>query len=261
MHIAKDERTDAMKRQDQDDPALHNAFSADYEDAAPRTRRRIDASTLYRNVFALLALSAAGFYVLTHRADLRQPLTPQLSSPQAQIAASPTNVAAPTVQTFNAPDHAPQTLANCIKPGNVIDASVINCRYGELPRPTQRPDAQGMVSAEYLAQYKANTTNRQTGTSRNLDQGTHSAWVRQWDGRGIYLAQWTTYGNRINGSSVCANHRSGSIEYRECRKGAKVYFKEQCREWEKRWESGREDLSKAMEERYCSAANGFGPMG
>ncbi len=250
-----------MKRQDQDDPALNNAFSADYEDAAPRTRRRLDASTLYRNVFALLALLAAGFYVVTHRADLSRPLASQPPNPQTQLASAPSSIDTPTAQAIKAPDQAAQTLSQCIKPGNVIDASVINCRYGELPRPTERPDAQGMVSAEYLAQYKANTTHRQTGTSRSLDQGTDSAWVHQWDGRGSYLAQWTTYGNRINGSSVCANHRSGSIEYRECRKGAKVYFKEQCREWEKRWESGREDLSKAMEERYCSAGNGFGPMG
>lgn len=253
-----------MKRQDQDDLNPHDSFSADYGDAAPRTRRRKDDSTLYRNVFALLALFAVGFYLLTHRSDLSQPLTAQSIVPRPttqQPIITPPPIAQP-IQTINIPIRAPQTaLADCIKPGNVIDTSVITCRYGEIPRPSQKQDAQGMVSAEYMAQYEADKTNRQNRPSRNVDQGTHSAWVHQWDGRGSYLAQWTTYGNQIDGSSVCANHRSGSIEYRECRKGTKVYFKDQCREWEKRWESGRQDLSKAMEERYCSAANGFGPMG
>ncbi|MDH4609833.1 hypothetical protein E8F12_14910 [Pseudomonas sp. BN102] len=36
------------------------------------------------------------------------------------------------------------------------------------------------------------------------------------------------FNNRIDGASVCANHKRGSIDYRECRKGAKQFFKEKC---------------------------------
>ncbi|WP_219062896.1 hypothetical protein [Pseudomonas sp. UMAB-08] len=257
-----------MKRQNQDDFTPHDDFSADYNDAPPGLRRKknLTTSTLYRNVFALLALFTVVIYLLTHRPDFSLPLTARstgVQAPMTQPPRPPGDIASvtPTIQTINAPARAPQALADCIKPGNVIDASVVTCRYGEFPPPSQKQHAQGMVSAEYLAQYEADKTNRQNRPRGNVDQGVNQAWVRQWDGRGSYLAQWTTYGNRIDGSSVCGNHRSGSIDYRECRKGAKVYFKEECRAWGKRWESGRADLSKAMEERYCSAANGFSPMG
>jgi hypothetical protein len=257
-----------MKRHNQDDCPPHDGFSADYNDAPPRLRHKkiLTASTLYRNVFALLALFTVVIYLLTHSSDFGLPLTARSTDVQAPIAQPPTppsDIASvtPTIQTINAPARAPQALADCIKPGNVIDASVVTCRYGEFPQPSQKQHVQGMVSAEYLAQYKTDKTNRQNRPGRNVGQGINQAWVRQWDGRGSYLAQWITYGNRIDGSSVCGNHRSGSIEYRECRKGAKVYFKEECRAWGKRWESGRADLSKAMQERYCSAANGFSPTG
>lgn len=86
-------------------------------------------------------------------------------------------------------------------------------------------------------------------------------WVRKWSGGGQYLAAWKVFNNRIDGASVCANHKRGSIDYRECRKGAKQFFKEQCRAWELRWESDREAWSKKMEQRYCSSGNGFSPMG
>lgn len=259
-----------MKRQNQDDFITHDDVSADYNDAPLGLRRKksLTASTLYRNVFALLVFFTVVIYLLTHSSDFRLPLTARPYDVQAPIAQPPTlpigdNIASvtPMTQTINAPARAPQALADCIKPGNVIDSSVVTCRYGEFPQPSQKQHAQGMVSAEYLAQYNTDQTNRQSRARHNVDQGINQARVSQWDGRGSYLAQWTTYGNRIDGSSVCGNHRSGSIEYRECRKGAKEYFKEECRAWGKRWESDRADLSKAMEQRYCSAANGFSPMG
>lgn len=40
--------------------------------------------------------------------------------------------------------------------------------------------------------------------------------------------QWTEVNGAIDWSSVCSNYRSGSIEYRDCRKGAKVAFKNMC---------------------------------
>lgn len=259
-----------MKHQNQDDFITRDDVSADYNDAPLGLRRKksLTASTLYRNVFALLVFFTIAVYLLTHSYDFRLPLTARQYDVQAPIAQPSTppigdNIASvtPMTQTINAPARAPQALADCIKSGNLIDSSVVTCRYGEFPQPSQKQHAQGMVSAEYLAQYETDQTNRQNRPRHNVDQGINQAWVRQWDGRGRYLAQWTTYGNRIDGSSVCGNHRSGSIEYRECRKGAKEYFKEECRAWGKRWESGRADLSKAMEQRYCSAANGFSPMG
>lgn len=85
--------------------------------------------------------------------------------------------------------------------------------------------------------------------------------ISSWDHKAIYMAAWDIIDNRIDGGSVCANYRSGSIEYRECRKGAKQYFYEECRRWHARYERDRKLNSDRMRERYCSAANSFSPMG
>ncbi|MFS6897500.1 hypothetical protein ABMZ29_21260, partial [Pseudomonas aeruginosa] len=65
----------------------------------------------------------------------------------------------------------------------------------------------------------------------------------------------------IDGSSVCANHRRGSIDYRECRKAAKQHFHEQCRIWRARYDNDRKVSSDRMKMRYCTAASSFNPMG
>lgn len=44
--------------------------------------------------------------------------------------------------------------------------------------------------------------------------------------RGVF--QWVDVNGSIEWGSVCRNYRSGSIEYRDCRKGAKVAFREMC---------------------------------
>ena len=48
----------------------------------------------------------------------------------------------------------PLPLNDCIKDANVIDESVVRCRYGELPvaqeDPAEQAEPQGMVSAAYL---------------------------------------------------------------------------------------------------------------
>lgn len=183
------------------------------------------------------------------------PSLPPSTAP-ARIAQQP----APRVTdnpVYAAPPH--QSLADCIKPGNLIDESVINCRYGELPRAHNHTPRQGMVSAEYLAQFKANA--RPTPNRRSAQRDNTQQWIRKWDGKGQYLAQWQSINNRIDGSSVCSNHRKGSIDYRECRKAAKVHFREQCRAWQNSSSRNPDEHSKQMEHRYCSAANGFSPMG
>ena len=167
-----------MKLHNQDDFTPHDDFSANYNDAPPGLRRKknITASTLYRNVFALLALFTVVIYLLTHRSDFGLPLTARSVDVQVPIAQPPTapdDIASvtPTFQTINVPARAPQALTDCIKPGNVIDASVVTCRYGEFPQPSQKQHAQGMVSAEYLAQYETDKINRRNRPGRNIDQG------------------------------------------------------------------------------------------
>ena len=106
-----------------------------------------------------------------------------------------------------------------------------------------------MVSAEYMAQYKAGQEERPV--RRAVSGGFESHRIKGWDGGGPYRASWTVSDNRVDYGSVCTGYRSGSIEYRECRKGAKQWFKEQC----------RVERNPALRERYCSAGSGFSPMG
>ncbi|MEQ9727949.1 hypothetical protein ABRP29_20135 [Pseudomonas sp. WHRI 8822A] len=77
--------------------------------------------------------------------------------------------------------------------------------------------------------------------------------VMGWDNK-VYYAAWEVIDNVIDGGSVCATYNKGSFEYRECRKGAKQFFHEQCRP------SGNVK-SDRLRQRYCSAASGFNPAG
>ncbi|QFT22352.1 hypothetical protein FIV02_12290 [Pseudomonas sp. THAF187a] len=86
-------------------------------------------------------------------------------------------------------------------------------------------------------------------------------WIRSWNGGSKYLAEWVAINNYIDGSSVCANHRRGSIDYRECRKAAKQHFHEECKTWRAKYDSDRKAYSDRMKTRYCSAASSFNPMG
>jgi len=147
-----------------------------------------------------------------------------------------------------------QTLSECLGDTKDITEDVLRCRFGEVPRPrAQDEPRRGMVSAEYLASYKVEQAAlRATGdVAQNAVSESH--WIKGWDGKGGYRATWKVEGNAINSSSVCLNHGRGSIEYRECRKGAKQWFKDQCR--------AAGDGSGAAKRRYCLAASSFSPMG
>lgn len=165
------------------------------------------------------------------------------SAAQAEVQAQPVSV---------------QPLDNCIKDGNVIDESVLNCRFGQVPRPALTEPAKGMVSNRYMADFKS-------GAGRKEEQRTSKAYtlatmsIREWDGSDRYRAQWRIYDNRIDQDSVCANFLSGSVERRECRKSAQVHFKELCREWGKRAARDRDDKSTSAEQRYCEVASSFSP--
>jgi hypothetical protein len=275
-----------MQHQDWERDSRQKPLRAHRDDALSvndwlRQQQRPKPSAFWRfaNVLGVLGVLALAAYLLVEHNGLNQMLqrqtqglldpTASTNAPAANIPTSAPATRIPQQLEPLAPDnltYAPlpsgQPLANCIKPGNLIDSSVVNCRYGELPRATESAPSQGMVSAEYLAQYQADKANGNSAASRqSADRDSTQEWIRKWDGNGQYLAQWQSINNRIDSSSVCSNHKRGSIDYRGCRKAAKVHFREQCRAWELRSERDGEDTSKRMEQRYCSAANGFSPMG
>lgn len=192
------------------------------------------------------------------------------SSPLADVPAhSPSVPPSPAIAHQPALSVEPnrRSLRDCLNGGNVIDESVIRCQNGgELPskrNPQSNAEPRGMVSPEYLAKFQAERNQRisQHGSTRNIAQERDSKWIKSWDGSSSYVAEWVVVNNVIDGGIVCGNHRWGSIEYRECRKGAKVFFREQCRAWGDRAARDRKEWSFKMKDRYCTAESSFSPMG
>lgn len=194
-----------------------------------------------------------------------QPLPVAASVPASEPVPAPS--APPAVQqvAFTAsqpvaqesPPVSAQPLDNCIKHGNVIDESVLNCRFGETPRPAPAPASQGMVSDRYLAEFKSGASRKEEPRRRLYTQV--SMTIREWDGSDRYRAQWRQYDNRIDQDSVCENFTRASVERRECRKAAQVHFKELCREWTRRAARDRDEKSVDARERYCEVASSFTP--
>lgn len=117
-----------------------------------------------------------------------------------------------------------------------------------------------VVSTEGIRQsaaYRDQTPQRVTRT-RQIEHDGH--WVDKWSGGARYYAKWMVVNNNIDSSSVCTNHKRGSVDYRECRKGAKQFFKEQCKAWRSSYDADQA-WNERMKIRYCSAANSFSPMG
>lgn len=244
---------------DKDSLQSYEQVSVDADDVRSARYRNSDRpSPVYRYSFALLTVIAAVGYVLFNSSELLRSAVNQVTAPRKPLPIqSASSNPVPPIYTADALI-APRPLADCIKPDNIIDEAVATCRYGHFPRAVHNPSAQGMVSASYMATYQAGQ--QPARSKRVTTENVEKATVWQWDGKRTYAAQWLISENRIDGSSVCANYRRGSIDYRECRKGAKIYFREKCREWGKRRSSNQTDTNKMVEQRFCSAGEGFNPL-
>lgn len=225
---------------------LRERFTAEQEDRPQRRRRhKTTSSDVFRNVSLILFVALVAVWLFNRTGSVPPfPKVAEHPAPPIQPL-RPAPISAPAAATTSIK---PQPLSECMKADNVIDESVVTCRYGRYPSPQEKPDVQGMVSAQYMEKFKA----QQQRVAVRHEQFVEPFWIRQWDGRATHLAQWSVTDNQIDSTSVCANHRRGSISYRECRKGVKVWFKEQCR-------NGRN--GEAAHSRYCSAASSFSPMG
>ncbi|MGI4837273.1 MAG: hypothetical protein ACRYF9_06610 [Janthinobacterium lividum] len=168
-------------------------------------------------------------------------LAPVVTAPRAQADATPAK---------------PQPLDDCLKNGTAINDEVAKCRFGAVPKPDPAPtSAQGMVSARYMAQYKADQVRPVTRQGKPYQVATVE--IREWKGRNRYRAQWKIVDNEIDNASVCTNFPSDTVEHRECRRAAVVYFKEACQEWTKRADHENDDQTLAARQRYCLATKTF----
>ncbi|WP_282876236.1 hypothetical protein [Pseudomonas peli] len=124
---------------------------------------------------------------------------------------------------------------------------------------TPKQPANIFTPTDYKQVASVSTSNERKSKPVRREQT--AKWIKGWNGGTNYLAEWVAVNNYIDSTSVCANHRRGSIDYRECRKAAKQHYHEECRKWRVKYENDRKDHSSRMEQRYCSAASSFSPMG
>lgn len=181
-------------------------------------------------------------------------------APAAQPVAQHIDISLPKSPVTSAPPApaAPQPLDKCLKQGNVIDQSVADCRFGESGQLDANVNsASSMVSAQYMADFKS--SQNRTVARHPKPYQVAIVTLREWDGRNAYRAMWRISDNVIDNNSVCGNFSAGSIERRECRRAAEVYFKEQCKEWGRRVESNNDEAGKVAQTRYCTATKTFDP--
>ncbi|MNQ52312.1 hypothetical protein D3C85_663210 [compost metagenome] len=82
-------------------------------------------------------------------------------------------------------------------------------------------------------------------TAKSVTRSAKWSWQsRQTVERGTF--QWRERDGRIDYASVCMNEKTGSLRYRECRKGAKPAFARLCK-------SGRNPAA-------CHAQNNYSPL-
>lgn len=242
----------------------------------PAAARRTPAKPRSGNASALLmaglALLALLVYIVIARGRGEPPSTLPIAaldasaSTQAATAPDPapttsTSLVLPEVVTQQAqastvPVANPQPLDNCLKNGTVMNDEVAKCRFGSAPKPeVATVPAQGMVSARYMAQFKAEQAHPAHSSGRAYTLATVE--IREYKGRNRYRAQWKVVDNEIDNASVCANFPGDSVEHRECRKAAEVYFKESCQEWSKRANNERDPKTQEAQQRYCLANKTF----
>lgn len=232
-------------------------MKADWDDAPQHLKRRHPEAGKWVIAITLgVAFTALAVYVADNKLEF---------PPKPQMAQSPPTESYTPAYDFDEPVSPPKQTPEQLFWDDV------NARNREQPQPKQTvyndtnyvpKDAANVVSMEAVRQSEAyrNPTTSSSQKSRNSIERT-GAWVDKWSGGARYYAEWTIINNYIDDTSVCANHKRGSIDYRECRKGAKQFFKEECRSWEGRWQSDRKPNSDWMKQRYCSAASSFSPMG
>lgn len=231
---------------------------------------RKSRSSAYAWLIATLLLVGVGAYAVNQRGKSLKP-PPELQTihtliePAEPLVQSPSAAeeAAAPAKRYVAPEvvrHEPlapvQPLDQCMKNGNVIDENVLNCRFGQVPRPTEREAAKGMVSAHYMADFKSDTAHAQ-GARPGKVFTTVSVSFRAIDSRSRYHADFRMFNNHIDNNSVCMNFSKATAEHRECRRAAVVFFKESCLDWSKRSAKDRDEQSQQTRDRYCEASRTF----
>ncbi|MCY1283952.1 hypothetical protein D9M70_328430 [compost metagenome] len=235
-------------------------MKSDWDDAPPRLKASKGGGEFRRWLIAgLIGTSiTAG---LLHLAGARIPFL-QGSTPTAQFEQpqeKPSSLPPLEEPDPNQPTAEEMFWSSVKQQETERKARIKQTDYNDQNYTPRQPD--NVVSMEGVRQSSAYQQPIQQSTTRSRTIEKDGEWIDKWSGGARYYATWTIVNNYIDGGSVCGNHKRGSIDYRECRKGAKQFFKDECRVWGERWQNDREPRSDKMRQRYCSAASSFSPMG
>lgn len=214
-------------------------MKADWDDAPQHLKRkRQSAGKWVVAVTFGVAFTALAVYV----ADHKLPFPPEPSVAQSNPAESYT-----PAYDFEVPTSQPEKTPEQLFWDNVSEQN----RQQSQPKQTVYNDtnyvpkgAANVVSMEGVRQseaYRNPSASSERVAHNNVEQS--GARVDKWSGGAHYYAEWTVINNYIDDTSVCANHKRDSIDYRECRKGTKQFFKEECRSWERKWQRDRKPFS------------------
>lgn len=232
-------------------------MKADWEDAPQHLKRNRQSAGKW---VAAITIGAAFTVLAAYVADYKLPFPPELpftQAPPAETYSPKYEFNEPTGQPAKTPE---QLFWDDVNERNRQQVQPKQTVYNETNYAPK--GATNVVDMDAVRQSEAyrNPTATSSRSFRNSTEQS-GAWVDKWSGGAHYYAEWMVLNNYIDNTSVCANHKRGSIDYRECRKGAKQFFKEECRSWEGRWENNQKPNSDHMKQRYCTAASSFSPMG
>lgn len=189
--------------------------------------------------------------------------SPQVSGPAPVSSEAPVaTLQAPTLPA-RAAEPAAQTMALRTTPSQNLAPAIADAMQPE-PMPVQavqvKAPPQGMVSASYMADFKADTQRRNNARpAQNVMVA--SATIREMDGHNRYNARWKVINNTIDNDSVCFNFQGSAGEHLQCRKAAQAFFKEECAQWGKRVSKDRDAGNKTSQQQYCTAAKTLNPAG
>lgn len=107
---------------------------------------------------------------------------------------------------------------------------------GAAPRQTSFSDSNysprtdvNTIQSSKPVQYVANNSTHNSQQASRRSNSASWTWVGADRKSQPIDIHWMTSDGWIEFDTVCQNHRRGSIEYRDCRKAAKEYFRHRCR--------------------------------
>lgn len=213
-------------------------------DDAPRRMRKESHTAYLISIVVMGLVTALGWAVFKF-------FTPQWmkSSTHNEFAPTAARPLAPKLPELNASDHRPSSVTppieGSIRPPAVHELDAQG-RQVVFNAQNYRPNANINIIQSPQVQYAASRSQQIARSSKTspIQKSASWKWVSANGSRTSGHFVWLEANGQIDYSSVCQNYSQGSLIYRDCRKGAKVKFKELCR---------------AGHETTCHAENNFMP--